>query len=262
MSKGMLSIFRRKPEVAKTDDAPTSKLAVALYGPVATRPAPPAVAPIAAPVVADLPRAKVVFGMDGTASREDAVRTSIPLTDALLASMPGQLDAAFAVHGGGKLHTFTRFTRDASKLRDRAASVRCMAGGTRMLDMLSRVLETEGVTVVVYVGDVFEESEKQARKLAALMAARNIRLIILQDAPHLSPLDYGGPYVETNIFAEMAALTGGCVLPFEASALPRLRDLLSAVAVLAVGGTPMLAAKQESMPAARLLLEHLKGNKS
>jgi hypothetical protein len=255
MSKGMLSIFRGKPEVAKGDDAPQSKLAAALYGPVTTRPAPPVTAPVPPPAVADLPRPKLVFAMDGTASRETAVRMSVPLTDALLAALPGQLDVAFAVHGGGTLHTFTRFERDARKLRDRAAGVRCKAGGTQLLPILSRVLETEGVSTVVYIGDVFEESERQARKLAGLMGKRSIRLIVLQDADCI-----GDP--EKGIFAEMASLTGGCVLPFDASALPRLRDLLSAVAVLAVGGTPMLAAKQESMPAARLLLEHLKGNKS
>ena len=261
MNNGMLTIFRRKAEVAKAEDTPQSRLAAALYGPVATRPAPPAV-PVPPPVALDLPRAKLVFAFDATASREAAWATSTALTDALLAALPGQLDVALAVHGGSKVHTFTRFERDASKLRDRAAELRCMAGEARMLDILSRVLETEGVGMVVYVGDVFEESEKRARKLAASFASRNISLIILHDAPHLSPLDYAGAYVETNIFAEMASLTGGCVLPFDASALPKLRDLLSAVAVLAVGGTQLLAAKQETMPAARLLLEHLKGNKS
>ena len=260
MSKGMLSIFRKR-EVAKADDAASNKLAAVLYGPVA-RIAPPAVAAKPPPpVVADPQRARMVFGFDASASREDAWAASTALTDALLSALPGQLDVALAVHGGGKLHTFTRFERDASKLRDRAAGVRCKAGYTKFLDILSRVLETEGVGTVVYVGDVFEESERQARKLAAKLAARNIRLIILHDAPRLSAVDYAGAYIETNIFAEMAAITGGCVLPFDASALSRLRELLSAVAVLAVGGTEMLAAKQETMPAARLLLEHLKGAK-
>jgi hypothetical protein len=256
MSKGMLSIFR-KPDVAKSNEPPESRLAAALYGPVTTRPAPPVAAAVPPLVVAELPRAKLVFAFDATASRDSAWRTSTALTDALLAALPGQLDVALAVHGGGKLHTFTRFERDASKLRERAAGVRCEAGRSCLLDILVRALEVDGVGTVLYVGDVFEESHRRARKLAASLAARQIRLIILHDAPHPSQDDDGA-----DIFAEMTSLTGGCVLPFDASALPRLRDLLSAVAVLAVGGTPLLAAKQETMPAARLLLEHLKGNKS
>ena len=252
MSKGVLSIFR-KAEVAKAGDAPADKLAIALYGPAA-RPAPPAIAPKPAPPVAAEPRAKLVFAFDATASREMAWGTSTALTDALLAALPGQLDVALAVHGGSKVHTFTGFESDAGKLRDRAAGVRCKAGHTRFLPILLRVLETEGVGIVVYVGDVLEESHRQARKIAAALGARNIRLIILHDT---GSRDVGGE----EIFAEMARLTEGAVLPFDASALPRLRELLAAVAVLAVGGTEMLAKKRDTMPAARLLLQHLKGDK-
>lgn len=249
MSKGMLAIFRKR-EVAKADEAASSNLAAVLYGPVA-RIAPPVVATKPPPKAPDLPRARLVFAFDATSSRESAWATSTALTDALLAALPGQLDVALAVHGGNKLHTFTRFESDAGRLRDRAAGVRCKAGYTRLLDILARVLETEGVGTVVYVGDVFEESEAHARKLAALMGSRNIRLIILHDR---TSRDFGG----AEVFADMAARTGGAVLPFDASALPRLRELLSAVAVLAVGGTELLAARQEAVPAARLLLEHLK----
>jgi hypothetical protein len=47
------------------------------------------------------------------------------------------------------------------------------------------------------------------------------------------------------------------VLPFDANAPARLRDLLAAVAVYAVGGTEMLEAKRDDMPGAVMLLEHL-----
>jgi hypothetical protein len=252
MSKGMLSIFRRK--VSKGDDAPQSKLAKALYGAAPLRPAPPATAPMQTAVMTDRPRAKLVFAFDATASRDRAWAASTALTDALLAALPGQLATALAVHGGGHVHIFTSFESDASKLRDRAAAVRCEVGGTRMLDILERVLECDGVGTVVYVGDMFEESHEGARKLAGQLATRNIRLIILHDGKFAQSSD-------RRIFAEMAAIAGGCVLPFDAAALPKMRDLLSAVAVLAVGGTQMLAARQETMPAARFLLQHLKGDK-
>ena len=140
-----------------------------------------------------------------------------------------------------------------NRLRDRAAAVRCKVGPTRLLDILARVLKTEGVGTVVYVGDTFEESEKHARKLAKLLAKRNIRLIILHDTTSYT---VGGE----GIFAEMARLTEGAVLPFDATAISTLRDMLAAVAVLAVGGTEMLEVKRDTMPAARMLLEHLKGD--
>jgi hypothetical protein len=243
MSKGFLTIFR-KPEVAKASPG-----SYAL-----PPPAKPVREPPPLPPLPELPRARLVLAFDATASRSAAWATSTALTTSLLTALPGELDVALAVHGGGKLHTFTRFERNADKLRDHVAGVRCISGTTRLLDILARVLATDGVTTVVYVGDVFEESEKQARKLAVALAARNIRLIVLQDADCIGNREEG-------IFAEMTALTGGALLPFEARALPKLRDLFEAVAVLAVGDVTMLTAKQETMPAARLLLEHLKGSK-
>jgi hypothetical protein len=243
MSKGFLTIFR-KPEAATVGPG----------GYPLPPPAKPLIEPAPLPQLPELPRARLVLAFDATASRSAAWATSGPLTEALLAALPGQLDVALAVHGGGKLHTFTRFEKDARKLCDRVAGIRCQAGETRLLDILARVLTTDGVSTIVYVGDVFEESAGQAHKLAATLAARNIRLIVLQDADCLD-------HPERGIFAEMTALTGGALLPFDASALPKLRKLFEAVAVLAVGGTDLLTAKQETMPAARLLLEHVKGTK-
>jgi hypothetical protein len=246
------------PYGPKTYDAPpiyvapaANNSAVALYAPK-TYDAPP-VAPKRSRPVADLPRAKLVFGLDNTASRENSWATKIALTDALFTALPGKLDVALAVHGGGRLHTFTKFESDAGRLRDRAAALRCKPGFTKFLDLVSRVLATEGVNQILYIGDAFEESPRRARKLADALKARNIRLIILHDT---TAADHSG----ADVFAEMAKRTGGAVLPFNAASVPKLQAMFSAIAVLAVGGTPMLVEKQETMAAARLLLEHLKGN--
>ena len=63
------------------------------------------------------------------------------------------------------------------------------------------------------------------------------------------------------VFQRIAAITGGAVLPFDASAIDELRAMLAAVAVLAVGGEEMLEAQQEAIPAAPLLLERLAESK-
>jgi len=59
------------------------------------------------------------------------------------------------------------------------------------------------------------------------------------------------------VFARLAAVTGGVLLPFDADALDRVRALLEAIAVYAVGGLKLLAERQRALPAARLLLDHL-----
>jgi hypothetical protein len=197
-------------------------------------------------------RPRLIFGFDATASREPAWAAARKVTDALVKALPGELDVALAVHGGSMLHTFTEFTSDPNRLRDRAAGISCISGMTRMLPILSRALSNPGVRVVVYTGDVFEESPVRGRKLADAMGLKGIKLIVLHDT-----VDWNARR-DAEVFLDLARRTGGCVVPFDANAPARLRDLLAAVAVYAVGGTEMLEEKREELPGAVLLLEHLR----
>jgi hypothetical protein len=200
-------------------------------------------------------RPRLIFGFDATASREPAWATARTVTDALVNSLPGELDVALAVHGGSMLHTFTDFTSDAKTLRDRAAGIACIAGMTRLLPILSRALSNPGVRVVTYIGDVFEESPVRGRKLADAMGLKGIKLIVLHDTT-----DWNAKR-DAEVFLDLARRTGGCVLPFDTNAPARLRQLLAAVAVYAVGGTEMLEARRDEMPGAVVLLEHLSGRR-
>lgn len=194
-------------------------------------------------------RPRLVFGFDATASREPAWATARQVTDALVRALPGELDVALAVHGGSHLHTFTAFTDNPSHLRDQAAGIVCRAGMTRLLPILRRSLASPGVRVVVYVGDVFEESLTRGRALADAMGQRGMRLIVLHDtADWMARRD-------AELFLDLARRTGGCVLPFDANAPDRLRELLGAVAAYAVGGTALL--RQRGDAGALVLLRHL-----
>jgi hypothetical protein len=143
---------------------------------------------------------------------------------------------------------------DADLLRPLAARIRCKAGYTKLCDIFERVLKSERVRVVVYVGDVFEESRSKAVRLAKALLLNETRVIILHDTGSRDDDD-------GEVFRSIAAITGGAVLPFDASALDQLGELLQAVAVLAVGGTELLETRQETMPAAPLLLERLADSK-
>jgi hypothetical protein len=224
------------------------RLLLARSGPVAGTAQPDAGAP------ASRPPARLVFAVDATASRKTAWNTARRLTDTLIGTLPGELDVSLAVHGGNRLHTFTNFGTSAHKLRKIAAGVRCEVGATKLLDILTRVLECEGVRVVVYIGDTFEESEDTARRLADALGARGIRIIILHDVAG----EYGGRHV----FDDMAQRTGGAVIEFDPLAVRRLRELLAAVAVLAVGGPSLLAERQNTMAAAGPLLRQISSGSS
>jgi hypothetical protein len=196
-------------------------------------------------------RPRLVFAVDATASREPAWAAARQVTDALVKALPGALDVALAVHGGSRVHTFTAFTNDANTLRDRAAGVACQAGVTRLLPILAAGLKQPGVRVVIYIGDVFEESVTQGRRLADAMGAQGTRLIVLHDTADPAARR------DADVFWDLAKRTGGCVIPFDASASGRLRDLLSAMAVFAVGGEKLLRERRHDLPGAIALLEHL-----
>jgi hypothetical protein len=205
-----------------------------------------------APVERPAMRPRLVFAVDATASRSAAWDAAQRLTEVVLKTLPGKLDVALAVHRGHKLKTFTEFTSDAGELAREAAKVECEAGETRLLEILARVLKEDGVGVVVYIGDMFEESPREARRLADALRRRGTQVIVLHDTS-----------LEDNreartVFEMLAKRTGGTVLPFRLSALENLVELVQAVAVLAVEGTQGLKANQKTMPGAPLLLEHLK----
>jgi len=207
---------------------------------------------------ADAPtRPRLVFAFDATASREPAWATARRVTDALFKALPGELDVALAVHGGSRLHTFTPFTTNPNMLRDRAAGIYCEAGHTRLLAILSETLKRPGVRVVTYVGDVFEESLSRGHRLADTLGQRGIRLIVLHDTADRTALR------DAEIFLDLARRTGGCVIPFDATAPERLRELLAAVAVYTVGGITALQERSGDLPGAVVLLEHLgaRGNR-
>ena len=188
---------------------------------------------------------------DATASRERAWATARQVIDALVQALPGELDVALAVHGGSRLHTFTEFTADPNTLRDRAASIACVAGHTQLLPILSRSLSSPNVRVVTYIGDVYEEFPARGRKLADELGRRGIKLVVLHDI-----VDWTARR-DAELFLDLARRTGGCVLPFDASAPGRLRELLAAIAVFAVGGAKLLQDKRGELPGAVLLLQHL-----
>ena len=196
-------------------------------------------------------RPRLIFAVDATAARDPAWTTARQVTDALVKALPGELDVALAVHGGSRVHTFTAFTNNAATLRDRASGVTCQAGLTRLLPILASSLKQQSVRVIIYIGDVFEENLPQGRHLADALGARGTKLIVLHDTAD------PGARRDAEVFWDLAKRTGGCVLPFDSSAPGRLRDILSAVAVYAVGGEKLLRERRHALPGAVALLEHL-----
>ncbi len=199
----------------------------------------------------DAGRPRLLLAVDATASREPAWVTAKQVTDSLFSAVPDGLDVGLAVHGGSEVHTWTDFSADAAHLRDRAASVRCKGGVTRLVEVLDRARLVERLKVAVYIGDVFEEALPEAVAAAKALRLKGCRVIVLHDTADSSAREH------RSAFDAIADASGGCVLPFEAGSVDRLRELLEALAVLAAGGLKLLRQKRKALPGAVLLLEHL-----
>lgn len=210
----------------------------------AARPAKPQAGTAAAPPPARRPR--LVFAIDGTASREATWASAQRITDRMFDSIPGALDVALAVHGAGEVHTFTEFSADVARFRDQAAAVRCQAGHTRLCELMQRTLDAGGVKVMSYIGDAFEESTEEAFSLADRFRLRGIKVVVLADQADAPTL---------RVFRELAERTGGAVLDFRSGELGLMGEVLGAVAALAIGGRKLLEAKRTA--GAKLLLGHL-----
>ena len=197
--------------------------------------------------IAPQQRPRLVFAFDATASREPAWDTAREVTDALFTALPGQLDVALAVHGGGRVHTFTGFSSDARLFRDQAAAVQCQAGGTALVNLMEQVRTHAGIKVMLYIGDCFEETPAAAFEQADALRLRGVRAILFHDAST-------GDHKARAVFEEIARRTGGACLDFYGARPSDLRDILEAVAVLAYGGVKLLEAKKGQLPGARRLL--------
>ena len=196
-------------------------------------------------------RPRLVFAFDATASRRPAWDEARAATDSLFTTLPGSIDIALAVHGGGMVHTFTGFNDDVTAFRKKAVSIECAAGETRLVTIMEKVLDESGVKVCLYIGDCFEESAEAAYQQADWFKARGIRAIMIHD-------ESTGDSRAWEVFSEIAHRTGGVCLKLHAGDRQAMRDIFAAVAVLAAGGVKLLKAEQGRLPGAAKLLPFLK----
>jgi hypothetical protein len=159
---------------------------------------------------------------------------------------------ALAVHGGSRIKVFSEIVSEPSRLRDQAASVQCEGGMTRLVEIMDRCRDPSDVKVLVYIGDVFEESLEEAERCATALRLRSTRIIVLHDCTQSPQLD-----ASVEAFQRMAQLTQGAVLPFDPSAVAALRELLEAIATLAAGGIKLRQERRLALPAATQLLASL-----
>lgn len=197
-------------------------------------------------------RGRLIFALDATMSRQ-------PTWDVACALQGGMFDAAAAVGGLSVQLVFfrglgetraSRWFADAGALGGAMARIRCQGGRTQIGKVLSharREAEARPVAALVYVGDCMEEDADALCVKAGELALLGVRAFLFHE---------GREPVAGATFREIARITGGVYLPFDAGAAAQLKALLGAVAAYAAGGRKALERSGDA--AARRLLADLR----
>ena len=189
---------------------------------------------------------RILFAMDATASRAPSWDKAMQIQADMFetTSNLGALDVQLAWYRGyHEFHSSSWHHQGESLLHDMTA-VHCMGGLTQIAKVLSHALsETKRLTsrhsklnAVIFIGDCIEENPDLLCDLAGQLGILKVPIFVFHDIS--VPLNDTGA---EHCFKQMAYLSGGAYCDFDQHSAAQLRDLLSAVAVYAVGGQKALA---------------------
>ena len=180
---------------------------------------------------------RLVFAMDATASREPtwdrACQIQGEMFDATAAL--GGLAVQLVYYRGFGQCRASAWVKDSRALVRVMTGVHCLGGHTQIRKVLRHALkETQRrrVHALVFVGDSMEEDVDDLCALAGELGLRGVPAFMFHE----------GPDPATGLaFRQIARLTNGAYLRFDASSARQLKELLGAVAVYAAGGRKALA---------------------
>ena len=200
-------------------------------------------------------RARLVFAMDATASREPSwdracqVQGQMFLETAAL----GGLDVQLVYYRGFDECRASRWVDNPGDLVRLMTGVFCLAGQTKIRRVLQHVIretDKKRVAALVFVGDCFEENLDEVGQIAGQLGLQGVRGFFFQEGHN--------PEAE-RAFRHLARLTDGAHCRFDANSPQQLRDLLGAVAAYAAGGRQALAdLSQRSSREVRLLASQVR----
>ncbi len=202
------------------------------------------------PVVDGAPRARLVFALDATMSRQ-------PTWD-LACRVQGEMFGA-AGHAGGlsvQLVYFrgfnecrsSRWVADPTALTDLMTKIDCRGGQTQIGRVLRHVRSEAArspLKVLVYVGDAMEEPIDDLCAVAGELGLLGIKAFMFHE---------GHDSDAARAFREIARLTGGAYARFDLKAPRTLAELLRAAAAYAATGVEGLARLAPASEQARGLL--------
>ena len=195
---------------------------------------------------------RLVFALDATMSRQPTWDLACSLQAEMFdaAARAGGLSVQLVYFRGVSETRASKWVADARRLGAMMERIDCRGGRTQIRRVLSHTAAEAAerpVAAMVYVGDCMEEDVDDLCARAGELALRGVRAFMFHE---------GGDPAAARAFREIARVTGGVYLPFDARAAAELKALLGAVATYAAGGRKALEAART--PAARRLLSDMR----
>ncbi|MEQ9347207.1 MAG: VWA domain-containing protein [Thalassospira sp.] len=175
---------------------------------------------------------RLIFAMDATASRQPSWDRAAEIQAEMFDAVDGvgALDIQLVFFRGLSECKASGWCRNAKSLRNYISKVSCHAGHTQIERVLAHVERESAngkVDALIYVGDCIEENPDHLAPIAGKLALKGVKAFMFQE---------GYDRDASFAFGEIARITDGAFMQFDASSAKKLRDLLGAVASYAVGG--------------------------
>lgn len=192
---------------------------------------------------------RLIFAMDATASRQPSWDTAAEIQAEMFEAVDGigALDVQLVFFRGLSECKSSGWCRNAKSFRDYITKVSCRAGHTqieRVLAHVEREASDKKIDALIYVGDCIEENPDHLAPITGKLGLKGVKAFMFQE---------GRDRDAAFAFGEIARITGGAFMQFDASAAQKLRDLLGAVASYAVGGVDALSVYQQKSGSADVL---------
>ena len=179
---------------------------------------------------------RLMFAMDATASREPSWDRACQIQGEMFdatASLGGLSVQLVYYRGFGECRA-SKWVRDSRALVRAMTAVHCLGGHTQIRKVLRHALDetqVQRVHALVFVGDCMEEDVDELCAIAGELGLRGVPAFMFHEGPDPAA---------ALAFRQIARLTKGAYLRFDASSARQLKELLGAVAVYAAGGRKAL----------------------
>lgn len=187
--------------------------------------------------------ARLLFALDATASRERTWDQATQIQAAMFEETRalGALEVCLCHYRGIGQFAASPWCREPAQLRAHMCAVRCASGTTQIARLLDHAIEAAGpagrpvsaapLRALIFVGDACEEPRQPLLERAGRLRLLGVPLFVFQEGQDLEA---------RSALRAIAKRSGGAWCPFDHASPGLLRELLSAVAVFAVGGPAAL----------------------